>query len=394
MRRLKNLHIALLKSGFKREAAAILKMSRDNDIYYSTVINKVLNALQSGNYLQLSNDTGVFLTFHLTIDVPELSYISDYNLNEISIFIIIKDPKISTGLSEKEKNKRKKMIGGFRGNSSDIPYASQFSFKMDDGKVISSVNIFPNYKLFKRISTMSPGEVITELLNSNPWDREYSLMTAIYHEVTHVIDNIRSDGKSHKSSYLQSLLKDEEAKLLEAGNLSEEEKNLTIRNRDQLEKKLEKANELYDNKYSDNLSEVNARINEVIAAISRGIGVNYATGEGWVEIAKRWAGPTSTLNYSHPEFRAEQVFEMINDGDERGFIEYILSRFKGVLLLNSASPEVKKKYIDRIQGVYNRLREIHRMFSPPAQEEQNLSNAIVSQHKIDLSPKNILSGLF
>jgi hypothetical protein len=78
---------------------------------------------------------------------------------------------------------------------------------------------------------------------------------------------------------------------------------------------------------------------------------------------------------------------MINDGREREFIEYILSYFKKVLHLNSVSTEVKKKYIDRIQGVYNRLREIHRMASPPTQEEINLSNAIVSQHKIGLSPR-------
>jgi hypothetical protein len=44
MRRLKSLYLTLLKSGFKKEAAAILKLSRDNDIYYSAIINKVLMA--------------------------------------------------------------------------------------------------------------------------------------------------------------------------------------------------------------------------------------------------------------------------------------------------------------------------------------------------------------
>jgi hypothetical protein len=61
MIKLKILHFTLLNTGFKKEAAAILKLSRDTDIYYSVIINKVLNALQSGNYINHGNKRpGVF----------------------------------------------------------------------------------------------------------------------------------------------------------------------------------------------------------------------------------------------------------------------------------------------------------------------------------------------
>lgn len=370
MKRLKSLSLALLELGLKKEASAILKLSGDSDVYYAAVINRILDSLQSGDYTQVSNGPGIFLTYYLRIKVPELSKISDYDLDEISIFILIKDPKLSAGLSEKEVTKREKMTEEFMINSSDIPYASQFSFRMDDKKFVSSVDIIPNYELFQKISGMNPQDVISELLNSNPWDREYSLMTAIAHEVTHAIDDIRSGGKSFKQGYLESLSLNEGVKLLEGGELSEEERNLIIKNRNKLEKKLEKARTEYRDKYSDDLMEVNARIGEVIVTVSRGLGINLVTGEGWSEIAKKWADSAATLGYSGSEFRAEQVFNMINDGNERGFIEYILSVFKVVLHLDSASPQTKKRYIDRISGIYNRLREIHRQIAPPTWERR------------------------
>ena len=334
MTKLKILHSTLLNTGFKKEAAAILKLSRDTDIYYSVIINKVLDSLRSGNYLPSATKfPGVFLSFSLAIDVPELSYISDYNLNEITIFIDIRDPRISAGLSEREKNKRREMSKGLRKNYVDIPYASQFSFKMDNMKIISSIGIFPNYNLFKKISKMNPQEVITELLNSNQANKEHTLMTVIFHEVTHAIDYIRSNGKYHKPSNLNSLLMDEKSKLLDGDNLSKEEKDILIKNKTNLEKKLEKANDIYKNEYSNDLNEVNARINEVIAAISRGLGINFVTGEGWAEISKKWYDSTNKSNYSNLDLTAERLFEMINNGEERKFIEDIIFRFKKSFIL-------------------------------------------------------------
>jgi hypothetical protein len=303
--------------GLQGESQSIIRLARVLDLVYQKVAGELISDLEEqirSEQLIIRDFPNALFVAYTSIKV-DLSDISDYKIDHISIILRVYDPKLNKKL-DTELDLRRKKNHNFKTKES-FPLAIGFGLKPENGELVGTIDLYPNYSLFKKLSSMTKIEAAKELFFGGPYFGEGTLRSIVAHELAHILDSLRYG-----------------------------ERTVTV-----------------DPDYSNSTSEINARIQEILYRLfSEELKINIETGEGWIEIGKRWAEADSWDK--HFDFSL-QVYEWVNDGDPKQFINGIMEKWGKSLYINSKiSEDTKKRYINRLYDIWNKLREFHAKSAP------------------------------